>query len=164
VYPSFTQAEVQLTMTTVKRITGCVKEHEKHYRWIRSEMTAPASWLQDFLTFLLILDFAKNKYCTYCVYSHKSRKNFGTVLPPQNRGVDLYAGHTYATNFAIMQMMSAELGTEGSRQSAAVGHWHVTLVCVIWYCSEMNGRERRSAFRAALSPADQRHSSQSYFF
>ena len=29
-----------------------------------------------------------------------------------------------------------------ARRSAAVGHWHVTLVCVTRYCSKMNGREK----------------------
>ena len=28
------------------------------------------------------------------------------------------------------------------QRSAAVGHWHVTFICITWYCSKMNGRER----------------------
>jgi len=36
-----------------------------------------------------------------------------------------------------------------AQRSGAVGHWHVMLVCVTWYCSKMNGRAGEE-FRATL--------------
>jgi len=99
------------------------------------------------------------KFHTTRMYSHTSRKICDSFAL-QNWGVDLYAGHEF---FRKADDVSWDRDWRTlrpvARRSAPVGHWHVTLVCVTWYCSKMNGRagEEYSAFRAALSPADHRH-------
>jgi len=79
---------------------------------------------------------------------------------PSKLGVDLYAGHEF---FRKADNVSWDRDWRTlcpvARRSTAVGHCYVTLVCVTWYSSKMNGRagEEYIAFRAALSPADHRH-------
>jgi len=67
---------------------------------------------------------------------------------------DLYAGHKFlrkADDVSWARDWRTLRPVE--RRSAPVGHWHVTLVCVTWYCSKTNGRaeDKYSEFRAALS-------------
>jgi len=97
------------------------------------------------------------------VYTCIQVKKFGTVLLPQNRGVDLHAGHSMSAchEFFIVQMMSGELGTEGrfTRRVAIGPRGSLTRQVGLRNCSKMKGRagDEYSVFRAALSPADHRH-------
>jgi len=100
---------------------------------------------------------------SYCrIYSHTSRK-FWDSFAPSKSGGSTYMWVTVCQHMCHKFFQKAddvswawELGLKDAlpvaRRSAAMGHWHIPLVCVTRYCSEMNGRagQEYSAFRAAL--------------